>query len=232
MTLAPRVVLGVDQARASGWAVHALGRIVASGVARNAADRRAAVELALAQAGAPRELLVVLEDHGKMPLARLAHYDTESGEGPKRNAAAIVGMGDARGRWREQLELVGVPLSHFVLVEPGVWRRAVFGRGAPALGTDAAKALALRWASQALGRVLEQHDEAEAAALASWGAREGVLTFQARLHEAQARGRASRSAARRVGEAMELALPAGEPRGGHDERRNEAERAAERVEPR
>ena len=204
----PTVVLGVDQAACSGAAIHAGGRVVASGVTRNARERREAVTLALGLAGDPRGLLVVLEDHGKMPLTRLAQFSAETGEPPSRNADVIVGMGDARGRWREQLELAGVPLNHFLLVEPRTWRQAVFGRGAHALGTDAAKALALQWASQVRGERVADDNEAEAIAIATWGARNGVLVYQGRLHEARMRARARRHPALQA-VPLELALAGG-----------------------
>ena len=214
MTLAPRVIVGIDQAARSGWAVHSGGQVRASGVARSARERLEVVQAALSAAGGDtRLLLIVLEDHGKMPLSRRTQYDAATKHAPSRNAATILGMGDARGRWREQFELVGVPLSHFVLVEPRTWRLAVFGRGAPSMGTEAAKELAVRWASQVRGEPIADDNEAEAIAMASWGAREGVQVYQARLHEAQVRGRAQRRRPADPGSTLELALP-GQHEGG------------------
>jgi hypothetical protein len=194
VTLAPTVVLGVDQASRSGWALHRTGKIEASGVCKNARERALVVEMALALAGSPKALLVVLEDHTKMPLSRNTQFDSFTKRAPSRNAAVIIGMGDARGRWREQLELAGVPLSHFLMVEPRVWRKAVFGGGASSMGTDQAKALAVSWSSQLCGRRIEDDNEAEAVAIASWGGRHGLFTFQASLHEAQVKGRTKRRA--------------------------------------
>jgi hypothetical protein len=202
MTVHLTAVLGIDQAVCSGWALHADGRIVASGLASTAQERANVVVHAL-QLAAPRSLLVVLEDHGKMPLMRNTQFDSWAKQAPTRNAATLVGMGDARGRWREQLELAGVPMSHVLYVEPKVWRRAVLGRGAASLGTQAAKQLAVSWASKACGRTVTDDNEAEAVAIASWGAVAGRSAFRATQHAARAR--AGRKTAPR-GEALELGL--------------------------
>lgn len=191
------VVVGIDQARASGWAIRIreLRDPAFWGLARNASERRDVVQRAL-DAARPKEILIVLEDHGKMPLSRRTKHDRRrlprhglaatlaaanqaGSSAPTRSTATILGMGDARGRWREQFELAGVPASHFVLVEPKVWRAAVFGRSAPRMGTDAAKALALRWATAEVGERVDDDNVAEALAIARWGALEGVLAFEA-----------------------------------------------------
>lgn len=132
------LVLGIDQAGKSGWAiVRALDAIRASGVAKKSLHVRQVVELALGMLEPGEPLVAVLEDHSGIPLSNKTQYDKKRGHlgqrgrdyqartftypaaaqaarpdapaAPTRNTATILGMGDARGMWKHELALTVVP---------------------------------------------------------------------------------------------------------------------------
>lgn len=195
MTRAPLYyVLGIDQASDSGWALVPIAddrvtllRPAACGLARSAADRQHVLRQALTHCGGVVEsLLVVLEDHSKMPLSRGTKHDKRrhalsalTGEGAQvtRGTAQLLGMGDARGRWREQLDLLGHPERLRLMVEPRAWRARIYGAAGD---TDLLKSKALTWASARIGRVLDDHNIAEGICLASWGAIDGIAALEAK----------------------------------------------------
>jgi hypothetical protein len=184
----PTIVLGIDQAAVSGWAIYELSqrRVTRSGIARTSIQREEAVQRALALAERPRLLLVMFEKHSEMPLQRMTRFDSphlRRAGPPERNTATILGMGAARGRWEEQLDRVSHPQSLRDEVEPRVWRAAVLQRG-HSRNTDW-KALACLAASQHVGENVVDHNEAEAVHLARFGGVDGI----ARLVAARARGR-------------------------------------------
>lgn len=157
------VTLGIDQAKTSGWAVLSRdGLLMASGVATTCTQRHDAVRQALAYAapvtaGVP--LVAVLEDHSHVPLRR--HSSNVGGTNP----ATVLGMGAARGRWEELLDLHGI---RHATVATKVFRKRVLGLS-ERTKADRAKRVAVSWAAMVHG-VSAAEDEAEAIAIAHWGA--------------------------------------------------------------
>jgi hypothetical protein len=154
---AQALVLGLDPARSSGWATWAPYTVIASGVCTTAPERRAVVAEAQAQAH-ERELplVVVYERH-------------TVGGGARWNPETMMGMGEGRGRWLEQLELVEVRRSHIIGVSPGTWRRAALGKASATMKRDELKSMAVM-SCRARGFVVESDDQAEAILIALWGA--------------------------------------------------------------
>jgi hypothetical protein len=153
----PVVILGIDPARSSGWALWASGHIDAFGVCGHARDRQDAVRLAQhAAADLDYPLVIVYERH-------------TVGGGARWNPETMMGMGEARGRWLEQLELAGVKRSHVIGVTPGTWRRAALGASTGRMQRDGLKALAVQ-SCKARGYPVTNDDEAEAILIALWGA--------------------------------------------------------------
>lgn len=178
-------VLGVDQAARSGWAVACMGKGQVSpsvgphGVATTHEHRKSAVAQALELAREAFELtreaielLVVFEDHSGIPIGDKARFSAARGA-PTRNVGTFLGMGEAKGLWQAVLNDAGVAQSHRLSVEPRVWRAAVLGARLPK-DTSSLKALACQWASARTGAKIVDDNEAEAIAIACWGAREGV----------------------------------------------------------
>ncbi len=179
------VVLALDQAAHSGWAIYDGQRIASWGLATKASHREAVVLKARQIARTTeRDLLVIYEDHAHIPAAR------------KRNTATILGMGDARGRWLEQLERFGHSKAWVTCVDPLTWRAKLIGSFG---GTDAIKARAVRRASQTVGQPIEDHNVAEAICIAEWAAWDGVAQFfaareRSRLRRHRPRTEAARNA--------------------------------------
>ena len=158
-------ILAIDQAEISGVALgslldHAqLSRAIICTV-KGAPERsdvaRAAIELC---AGDVSSLAVVFEDHGGFKFSR-----------GNMSVRSVMGMGAARGRWLEALELVGVKTSRIYRVSPETWRGAVLGLS-KRVKADVAKAKAVEWARAVTGMVEVQTDAAEALAILHWAAR-------------------------------------------------------------
>lgn len=184
------IVLGIDQAATSGWAIHVggpKGRIVAHGVARTWEARADVLTQALERAGGViGEVLVVFENHAGISLSKGSR---EEGKAPTRNTAVILGLGAARGRWEEALDRRGHPELMRLSVEPKAWRARVLGL---ALGAsrERCKHAALEWASAALYKPIADDNEAEAICIASWGALDGVSVLEGRRRHARAVARA------------------------------------------
>ena len=64
-----------------------------------------------------------------LPLVVVYERHTVGG-GARWNPETMMGMGEGRGRWLEQLELADIPRSHIIGVTPGTWRRAALGHHA------------------------------------------------------------------------------------------------------
>lgn len=185
--------LGLDQAARSGWGIGRLqgGRptVLHHGVATDCVERRQVVELAIAVAGDPRQLLVMFEQHDHMALDRLTandHRTKRTGEhfvqrGPKQ----IHGMGKAYGRWEERLDDVGHPERLRLEAEPREWRRHVLGN------QWASKEDAIRWAAAYLRENITDPDEAEGCGICAFAMLDGVARLEARRQKARlyARGR-------------------------------------------
>jgi len=150
-------VLGIDQStRSSGWALigepHGSRRV---GVAKGAADIVDVLHEAKSFAG-PLPIVAVLEDHRSFAFSR-----------GNMSVKSLLGMGAARGRWQQELEVFGITDVH--MVEPRVWRREVLGlRGNTS--AEAAKEAAARHAAFVLRREVSS-DEAEALCIALWATR-------------------------------------------------------------
>ncbi len=189
------VVVGIDEAAVSGFAVVVRHRPVAWGLAKSAADRQRFIARAVELAGGDlKQVLWVLEDHGKVPLSFMATLPPSlrarilgvitpwpaaaaafarafPAEPSQRNTDTVLGLGDARGRWLEQLELLGVTDSRILKVAPTTWRHAVLKRRLPG---QTWKATAVQYASVLVGSPIESDDVAEALCIAMWGAFAGV----------------------------------------------------------
>lgn len=155
------VVLGIDPARTSGWCLmlarERLASRIASGTADSAVERAEVVARALAAVEhSPGDRLVVVYEHHTV------------GGGARWTPTTMLGMGEARGRWMEALELAGVPRSHLVGVTPATWRKATLPRGT-ARDREALKAAAVA-SCRARGWPVASDDEAEACLIAWWGA--------------------------------------------------------------
>lgn len=160
-----KVVVGIDQAQAtSGFAGVVRFRPAVWGLARNADERRDAIRRMVDLAGGElAEVLWVFEDHGKIPL----WYKAE-----ERSTDGVLGLGEAAGRWKEQLELLGVTDSRVLKVPPVTWRSAVLKRCKP--GQDW-KGRALEYVATMPGCAgVDDHNVAEALCIAMWGAFAGV----------------------------------------------------------
>lgn len=157
------IVLGIDQAATSGWCIARRvmrgdracePEIIAHGTCREAIERRDIVRRAIDEAGMTR-IVAVYEQH-------------TVGGGGRWNPETMIGMGDARGRWLEQLELADVARRRCVGVTPHEWRRAMIGGGRRSREEWKAAAVA---SARARGIVVGSDDEAEAVLIAMWGAR-------------------------------------------------------------
>ena len=149
------IVIGIDQAATSGWAIarraDGAAKILESGTVRGALARRDVIARAVSL-GEP--LAAVYEAH-------------TVGGGRHWNPATILGMGDARGRWLEALELAGVPRRMCIGVTPYTWRSAMIGRHR--MKRHEMKAAAVL-SCRGRGVTVASDDEAEAVLIAMWGA--------------------------------------------------------------
>jgi hypothetical protein len=160
----PCYVLGIDQAQRSGWAVHDLSRFVLHGYTTTAEQQQAALRALRKLRGFDvSRLLVLFEDHRHIPARQGVNVET------------ILGMGDARGGWRMLLEILQHPKSQRMLVEPKEWRRVMGLR--INLPTAACKQSAMFWATVVAGAPVTDDNEAEAMAIAQWGAVDGLFRW-------------------------------------------------------
>ena len=195
LKLAPTVSLGLDQARRTGWGLGLSRRVVESGVASSHEERLAVCERARELAdGDMRRVFVLFECHAGMPLTRLTRMDgatrrTGRHGAPERSTASILGLGAARGRWEELLDMLGHPEALRDDVEPRTWRARVLG--VTTGGSAHLKQVACEWASAHLGREVTDPDEAEGACITAFAAVDGLARLVQRRarHRLYARGR-------------------------------------------
>lgn len=161
------VVLGLDQAARSGWAIAVShDHIASSGAASTCAERFAVVQLSLElarQRGAG--LVVYFEDHADIPARK------------GRGTETVLGIGAARGRWEEQLEMNGSQRKRWHRVSPRDWRKAILSLPARAR-EKTCKAAAMGTVGQFMRprrAVVDDPDEAEAMAIAIFGYRMQAL---------------------------------------------------------
>jgi hypothetical protein len=162
----PGYVLGIDQARSSGYGVLELERrrVVQHGRCSLGAGQRAVLKALRSLPGfSYASLLVVMEDHRHLPVSKGG------------SAATLLGIGDARGQWKALLSICEHPPAQMLLVEPREWRRVMGTR--VNLQRDAWKAQARMWASAVLQTPVRDDDEAEALGIAYWGAWDGLYKW-------------------------------------------------------
>lgn len=161
----PCVILGIDPAASSGWAIFAYGKYITSGVAKTQSEREYAVRLAL------NETLARIDMPKHDPvLVVVAEKWTRGG---KWYAATMTGIGASWGKWVAELERVGLPKRRIVRVYPATWRGAVLGIGGRNATTEICHRLAILRANtlhlKRHGATRMCSDEAEAIAIAEWG---------------------------------------------------------------
>lgn len=172
----PGHVLGVDQAKRSGWALVDLEskRCVLSGATSRESDEADAIALLTRLPGLDwGSVLVVLEDHSTFPI--------RSGE---TSATVLLSLGESRQRWKTLLSQAGQPPEARVLATPDAWRKLLGTRGN--VGRASWKAQALLWSSALTKRRIEDDNEAEAVVIAMWGAHEGLVRWASVRAEAGA----------------------------------------------
>lgn len=200
MTYAPTHVLGIDQAKASGWGIAQVGgKVLEHGLAKDHGARKAAILRALDHTlGVIDDLLIVFEDHSGFRLG-YGTNQTEDGrhQAPTRNTAAILGLGAARGRWDELLDEVGHPEMLRISVTPTDWRARIIGGSQG--GTDAIKERAKAWATGHVRHAVTDHNEAEGICLAAWGAFDGISVLQAGRRDNRQHARQKRAENKQLG---------------------------------
>jgi hypothetical protein len=205
MTYAPSHVLGIDQASTSGWAIAVIavqpiaGQVVQHGVAKDHAGRVRALDEALKHVqGCIDDLLIVFEDHSGFSMAYGSNRSADGRhQAPTRNAAAILGLGEAKGWWVSLLEGLGHPASLRLKVSPQDWRARVLGCS-QSIGTDALKERALRWAKAHVRHGLVDHNEAEGICIAAWGSCDGMSVLQHGRREKRVAAREQRAESKQM----------------------------------
>jgi hypothetical protein len=187
---APDIFVGVDQAAVSGWCIHAQGSVHAHGITRNALEIVAVVESvrALAKDELGR-VLVVLEEHGTHQ-----HNATKKHQ---RSHTTLLGMGEARGWWVQEFARYGHPELLRLRVTSEDWRIRVLGVR-NSLGTERLKEVAKQWAAGRARHALEDDNEAEAIALASWAALDGLSRLEAQRTQARIKALGKRNAKKQL----------------------------------
>ncbi len=151
----PAAVLGIDPASRSGWALFIRGELRCSGVARSAEERfeaiRNADNLSLSD---NLPLIAILEDFSP---------------GSWKSWVAIARAYEARGRWQEQLDLIGTPAVGVMVND---WRRALYGSRSmrKSMPRKMAKQMAVARV-ESVYRKRVSDDEAEAILIGEWGCR-------------------------------------------------------------
>lgn len=160
-------VLGIDQARSSGLAVFDVVRrrcVLSGTVAGAEAQQKALLSLGELPGFSWSSLLVVLEDHGNVPKRR------------NKSTQVVLGLGEARGRFRALLSVYGHPEENVIRVAPSTWRK-MFGPMPRGTRRKRWKAEAMGWATMHLGYAPETDDEAEAICIAAWGVWNGLAVW-------------------------------------------------------
>lgn len=108
------VVLAVDTARVSGWAIRASGHLLSSG------------EVDTLEHGDVAEIIELAEQSAsvrKLPLVLVLEKPWGG------MMSTIVALGMARERWLQPWRAAGLPRKRVVSVMPASWRARVLGRG-------------------------------------------------------------------------------------------------------
>ena len=160
----PCVVVGVDTAKRSGYAVRVAGRLVEAGEIQTDRDRGLArrVVLEAVERARPLELGVVLV------LEKAWGGDTRT----------VLGLGAARERWLNAWVDCGQPLQRIVDVYPSTWRARVLGVSSVRVPRDVVRATEMRVALVEVAKLGVDElgpDEAAAILISRWGARAGEV---------------------------------------------------------
>lgn len=157
------VLLGIDAAGQSGWAILVRGELPSPahlGTAATAIDRERAIRLAIAAA-----------DDAGLPIAVVGEkwvLGARTKGKPGMSPDALARLGGRWQQWEDMLVELGVPRSRMRRVHLATWRAQVLS-GTHGHGTDW-KRVVTQWALRAF-RVEVGHDAAEALAIAVWGSR-------------------------------------------------------------
>jgi hypothetical protein len=191
MKYTPDIFVGLDQAECSGWCIVAQGAVQAHGVTKDHQGIVAVFETVqrLCEGNLTR-VLVVLEDHG-------GHL-YNAGKSFQRNPKSLVTLGAARGWWEHEFGRAGHPESLCLRVTSADWRLRVLG-ARNSLGTERLKALAVQWAAGRALHPVSDDNEAEAIAIASWAALDGVARLEQRRTVGRIKARDKRGQAKQLG---------------------------------
>jgi ribosome modulation factor len=149
------VVLAVDTATRSGWALYASGRLRASG------------EVSTRDEGALADIVVDAARRaadGGLPLVLVLEA---SFGGP---TYVVTALGQARERWLRAWRDAGQEMRRVVLVQPQSWRAVMLDPTLRRAKRDALRAAEAVVASGIVGRAVEP-DEAAAVLIGRWAAR-------------------------------------------------------------
>lgn len=150
----PAVILGIDAAKSSGWALlseSGAKKCAYAGVAKNHDSRKHVIRSAL-----------LLSKHHALPLIAVIEDFTTGGW---KSFAAILRAGESRGRWLEHLDSEEISTIN---VTPAQWRGGIFG--STKLNREQAKTLAQTYVKSEYKEDLP-HDAAEALLIARYGSR-------------------------------------------------------------
>ena len=152
------IALGIDAATTTGWGLvmHVRGREALVGHGRFRPDPASVRAFATKVFGGMRPDVVAIEDPfmGK-------------------NVGTLKKLARIAGWFEMEFAAAGVPVTY---VLASTWQRCMLtGLITGRSGREARKAGSLLWARAVLGRALPSEDEADAAALAAFAARQGAL---------------------------------------------------------
>jgi len=154
------VVLAVDTARISGWALYVVGKRVDSG------------EVDTLKAHALDSLVEWARDLAEVQEKAPAVLVLEAPWGGSTDVVAALGA--ARERWESAWRKAELPRGRVVRVRPSTWRSAVLGRGSIGMPRDQVRAFERNVASALVGRKVGE-DEAPAILIGHWASFAGVV---------------------------------------------------------
>jgi hypothetical protein len=167
------IILSLDTARRSGWAIFDCGEFRVAGPATTPEHREEVVGIAVTLSrskGIP--LVVGAEDWDMQGMGR----------------AAIFGLGAGFGRWEHVLEREGYDKRLLFRVKVNEWRRMVLGARIGRNERDELKAMAMG-ACKARGWVVQSDDAAEAALIGFYISRHPPVLDAVREALSRTRGR-------------------------------------------
>lgn len=152
------VLLSVDTATRSGWAVTLAGETLAYGEADTLDEQSLSDIVRFAQSTAERwDVPTVLV--------------LEAPWGGRRNfLATLMALGAARERWMRAWRAAGLPVSRAVRVKPNVWRRVALGKAYAGAKREVVRAGEQEVASHMAGEPMRA-EEAAALLISVWAER-------------------------------------------------------------